>query len=145
MAKEKLIKNKALQLCLEAREIITPNRASILDLLIKKNKPLAAYELKEMLKGNNKGLNISTIYRVLDFWIKMKVVHKLSILNKYVLCSNPDEVHTHITNICTKCSSVVETCNENMGLNLKESTKNMGVALTPDLNVEIPVLCASCK
>ena len=75
----------------------------------------------------------------------MKVVHKLSILNKYVLCSNPDEVHTHITNICTKCSSVVETCNENMGLNLKESTKNMGVALTPDLNVEIPVLCANCK
>ena len=145
MAKEKLIKNKALQLCLEAREIITPNRASILDLLIKKNRPLAAYELKEMLKDNNKGLNISTIYRVLDFWIKMKVVHKLSILNKYVLCSNPDELHTHITNICTKCSSVVETCNENMGLNLKESTKNMGVALTPDINVEIPVLCASCK
>jgi len=145
MAKGNLIKNKALQLCLEAREIITPNRASILDLLIKNNKPLAAYELKEMLKDNNKGLNISTIYRVLDFWIKMKVVHKLSILNKYVLCSNPDEVHTHITNICTKCSSVVETCNENMGLNLKESTKNMGVALTPDLNVEIPVLCASCK
>tara|TARA_Y100001935_G_scaffold247137_1_gene242640 strand:- start:235 stop:672 length:438 start_codon:yes stop_codon:yes gene_type:complete len=145
MAKEKLIKNKALQLCLEAKEIITPNRASILDLLIKNNKPLAAYELKEMLKDNNKGLNISTIYRVLDFWIKMKVVHKLSILNKYVLCSNPDEVHTHITNICTKCSSVVETCNENMGLNLKESTKNMGVALTPDLNVEIPVLCANCK
>ena len=145
MAKGNLIKNKALQLCLEAREIITPNRASILDLLIKNNKPLAAYELKEMLKDNNKGLNISTIYRVLDFWIKMKVVHKLSILNKYVLCSNPDEVHTHITNICTKCSSVVETCNENMGLNLKESTKNMGVALTPDLNVEIPVLCANCK
>ena len=145
MAKEKLIKNKALQLCLEAKEIITPNRASILDLLIKKNRPLAAYELKEMLKDNNKGLNISTIYRVLDFWIKMKVVHKLSILNKYVLCSNPDEVHTHITNICTKCSSVVETCNENMGLNLKESTKNMGVALTPDINVEIPVLCANCK
>ena len=145
MAKEKLIKNKALQLCLEAREIITPNRASILDLLIKNNKPLAAYELKEMLKDNNKGLNISTIYRVLDFWIKMKVVHKLSILNKYVLCSNPDEVHTHITNICTKCSSVVETCNENMGLNLKESTKNMGVALTPDINVEIPVLCSNCK
>ena len=145
MAKEKLIKNKALQLCLEAREIITPNRASILDLLIKKNRPLAAYELKEMLKDNNKGLNISTIYRVLDFWIKMKVVHKLSILNKYVLCSNPDELHTHITNICTKCSSVVETCNENMGLNLKESTKNMGVALTPDINVEIPVLCANCK
>ena len=51
------------------------------------------------------------------------------------------KVHTHITNICTKCSSVVETCNENMGLNLKESTKNMGVALTPDINVEI-LFCA---
>ena len=145
MAKEKLIKNKALQLCLEAREIITPNRVNILDLLIENKDPLAAYEIKDMLKNSNNDLNISSIYRVLDFWIKMKVVHKLSILNKYVLCSNPDEVHTHITNICTKCSSVVETCNENMGLNLKESTKNMGVALTPDINVEIPILCASCK
>ena len=40
-----------------------------------------------------------------------------------MLCDNTDEKHTHITNICTSCLSVIETCNESMGLNLKESSK----------------------
>ena len=145
MNKTAKIKDKALEFCVDSKEMITPNRATILDLLIESNKPIAAYELKEILKKRNKNLNISSIYRVLDFWIKLKIVHKISFLNKYVICANPDEIHTHITNICTKCSSVVETCNENMGLNIKESTKNLGVELTPNLNLEIPVLCANCK
>tara|TARA_B100000029_G_scaffold316814_1_gene309216 strand:- start:23 stop:460 length:438 start_codon:yes stop_codon:yes gene_type:complete len=145
MNKMATIKDKALQFCVDSKEVITPNRAAILDLLTENDKPIAAYELKEILGKRNKNLNISSIYRVLDFWIKLKIVHKISFLNKYVICANPDEAHTHITNICTKCSSVVETCNENMGLNLEESTKNMGIELTPNINLEIPVLCASCK
>ena len=51
MAKENLIKNKALELCMEAGESVTPNRVNILDLLIENKDPLAAYEIKDML-GN---------------------------------------------------------------------------------------------
>ena len=108
-------KNKAIQICLEARETLTPNRITILELLLDSEAPISAYDLSTKLKNKGKHLNISTIYRVIDFWIKLEVVHKISLLNKFILCKNPDEIHTHITNICTNCTKVIETCNKNMG------------------------------
>ena len=90
-------------------------------------------------------LNISSVYRVIEFWVKLKVIHKISLLNKYMLCDNTDEKHTHITNICTSCLSVIETCNESMGLDLIESSKKLGVVLSPGINIEIPVICQKCQ
>ena len=31
-----------------------------------------------------------------------------------MLCDNTDEKHTHITNVCTSCLNVIETCNESI-------------------------------
>ena len=143
--KDLLIKNKAIQICIESKESLTPNRIAILEQLIESKIPISAYDLKINLKEKNKSINISTIYRVIDFWIKLKIIHKISLLNKFVLCSNPEEIHTHITNVCTKCSNVIETCNKSMGLNLDKSSQDMGMLLTPDINLEIPVLCVNCK
>ena len=138
-------KNKAIQICLESKETLTPNRITILELLLDSEAPISAYDLSTKLKNKGKHLNISTIYRVIDFWIKLKIVHKISLLNKFILCKNPDEIHTHITNICTNCTKVIETCNKNMGLNLDKSSKNLGILLRPNINVEIPVLCSNCQ
>ena len=138
-------KNKAIQICLESKETLTPNRITILELLLDSEAPISAYDLSTKLKNRGKNINISTIYRVIDFWIKLKIVHKISYLNKFVLCSNPEEIHTHITNICTKCSKVIETCNEKMELNLNKSSQKLGILLRPDINVEIPVLCSNCQ
>jgi len=138
-------KNKAIQVCLESKETLTPNRITILELFLDSEVPISAYELSAKLNKKGKYLNISTIYRVIDFWIKVKIVHKISLLNKFILCNDPDEIHTHITNICTNCSKVIETCNESMGLNLRKSSENLGIFLTPNINIEIPVLCGNCK
>ena len=138
-------KNKAIQICLESKETLTPNRITILELLLDSEAPISAYDLSTKLKNRGKNINISTIYRVIDFWIKLKIVHKISYLNKFVLCSNHEEIHTHITNICTKCSKVIEPCNEKMELNLNKSSQKLGILLRPDINVEIPVLCNNCQ
>ena len=71
-------KNKAIQICLESKETLTPNRITILELLLDSEAPISAYDLSTKLKNRGKNINISTIYRVIDFWIKLKIVHKIS-------------------------------------------------------------------
>jgi|SRR6056300_756529 Fur family zinc uptake transcriptional regulator len=138
-------KEKAISLCMEKNESLTPNRLLILDVLLESDKPISAYDINSIIRDRGKNLNISSVYRVIEFWVRLNVIHKISYLNKYMLCDNTDEKHTHITNICTSCLTVIETCNESMGLDLKESSKKLGVVLSPDINIEIPVICQKCQ
>lgn len=138
-------KEKAISLCMEKNESLTPNRLLILDILLESDKPISAYDINSIIRDRGKNLNISSVYRVIEFWVRLNVIHKISYLNKYMLCDNTDEKHTHITNICTSCLTVIETCNESMGLDLKESSKKLGVVLSPDINIEIPVICQKCQ
>ena len=139
------MKNRAIDLCMAHNESLTPNRLVILDIMQEKNLAISAYEINSILKKKRKNLNISSIYRVIEFWIKLKVIHRISLLNKFILCENTAEKHTHITNICTNCSNVIETCNKNMGLNFDKSSKNLGAILSPDINIEIPIICRNCQ
>ena len=138
-------KDKAILICMEKQETLTPNRLLILNILLENEKPISAYDISDIIKGRGKNLNISSVYRVIEFWVKLNVIHKISYLNKYMLCDNTDEKHTHITNVCTSCMSVIETCNESMGLDLRQSSKKLGVVLSPDINIEIPIICENCQ
>ena len=138
-------KDKAILICMEKQETLTPNRLLILNILLENEKPISAYDISDIIKGRGKNLNISSVYRVIEFWVKLNVIHKISYLNKYMLCDNTDEKHTHITNVCTSCMSVIETCNESMGLDLMKSSKKLGVVLSPDINIEIPIICENCQ
>jgi len=138
-------KEKAISICMEKDESITPNRLLILNILLESDIPISAYDINSIIKSRGKNLNISSVYRVIEFWVKLNVIHKISYLNKYMLCDNTDEKHTHITNICTSCLSVIETCNESMGLDLKKSSEKLGVLLSPDINIEIPIICQKCQ
>ena len=138
-------KNKAINRCIESNETLTPNRLLILEILLENDKPISAYDINSVIKSREKNLNISSVYRVIEFWVKLKVIHKISLLNKYMLCDNTDEKHTHITNICTSCLSVIESCNKSMGLDLIKSSKKLGVVLSPGINIEIPIICQNCQ
>ena len=121
----KIIKTEELlNICLENKKSLTPSRTLVIKTLSRHTKPRSAYDLQdEINKQENTKLNISTIYRVLDFWINIGMIHKISSINKYLVCLTPNEKHTHMLNFCTVCEKVVETCNEKMGLNFKKSTK----------------------
>ena len=138
-------KNKAINRCIDSNETLTPNRLLILEILLENEKPISAYDINSVIKSREKNLNISSVYRVIEFWVKLKVIHKISLLNKYMLCDNTDEKHTHITNICTSCLSVIESCNKSMGLDLIKSSKKLGVVLSPGINIEIPIICQNCQ
>ncbi len=130
--------------CINNKKSLTPTRALIINVLSSHSKPRSAYDLKEEINKTDKNINISTIYRVLEFWMKLGLVHKISSINKFLLCSEPNEKHTHMLNFCTSCEKVIETCSEAMGLNLKKSTSKLDLTLNKEHSIEVPVICTSC-
>ena len=96
-------------------------------------------------KNGYVNINISQVYRVLDFWTDLGLIHKISTINKFFLCITPEEKHTHMLNFCTVCEKVFETCNTQMGLNLKKSTAKLDLVLNNTHSIEIPVICPKCN
>ena len=135
-----------LNYCLKRKKALTPSRTLVINTLSKHNKPVSAYELRdEVNKTGNFNINISQIYRVLEFWIDLGLIHKISSINKFLLCVTPEEKHTHMLNFCTICEKVFESCNEKMGLNLQKSTAKLDLAFNNTRSIEIPVICPQCS
>ena len=135
-----------LNYCLKKKKSLTPSRTLVIKTLAKHKKPISAYELRDEINNNGDvNINISQIYRVLEFWIDLGLIHKISSINKFLLCITPEEKHTHMLNFCTVCEKVFETCNEQMGLNLKKSTAKLDLAFNNTCSVEIPVICPQCS
>ena len=135
-----------LNYCLKKKKSLTPSRTLVIKTLSKHKKPISAYELRDKINNNGDvNINISQIYRVLDFWMDLGLIHKISSINKFLLCITPEEKHTHMLNFCTVCEKVFETCNEQMGLNFKKSTAKLDLAFNNTRSVEIPVICPQCS
>ena len=135
-----------LNYCLKNKKSLTPSRTLVIKTLSKHKKPISAYELRDEINNNGDvNINISQIYRVLEFWIDLGLIHKISSINKFLLCITPEEKHTHMLNFCTVCEKVIETCNEQMGLNLNKSTAKLDLTFNNTRSVEIPVICQQCS
>ena len=134
-----------LEHCIKKKKSLTPSRILVIKTLSRSQNPKSAYDLlKEINDKEKTNLNISTIYRVLEFWIKLGLIHKIAAINKFLVCLTPNEKHTHVLNFCTICERVVETCSEKMGLNLKQSTKKINLSFDSNQSLEIPVICSKC-
>ena len=135
-----------LNYCLMKKKSLTPSRTLVIKTLSKYKRPVSAYELRDEINSNGDvNINISQIYRVLEFCIDLGLIHKISSINKFLLCITPEEKHTHMLNFCTVCEKVFETCNEQMGLNFKKSTAKFNLAFNNTRSVEIPVICPQCS
>ena len=143
----KIVKTEnLLNYCLRRKKSLTPSRTLVIKTLSRHKKPISAYELRDEINNNGDiNINISQIYRVLEFWIDLGLIHKISSINKFLLCITPEEKHTHMLNFCTVCEKVFETCNKQMGLNLKKSTAKLDLAFNNTRSVEIPVICPQCS
>ena len=128
--------------CIESGRIATPQRMTIIDELFSSGKNLSAYDLRDSLKGKGHAFNISTIYRVLDFWIDVGAVHKMDSSNTYLVCNDNHTDHFHVLLHCTNCKSVEESCQLSAQLSLPESNK---FVVNGSQTVELNGLCKKCQ
>ena len=135
-------KTQLISKCLESGRSATPQRMSIIDELCTARKNLSAYDLRDSLKNKGSSFNISTIYRVLDFWIDVGVVHKMESSNTYLVCNDSHTNHFHVLLHCTSCKSVEESCQVSAMLSLPTSNK---FKVSGGQAVELNGLCKNCK
>ena len=90
------------------QKTITPQRLKVLANIAECIKPITAYGLKSRLEDCGTHLNISTIYRVLEFWIQMGIVHKVDSNKTYLVCRNRQNDGLHIIEHCISCNGIAE-------------------------------------
>ena len=128
--------------CLDSGRSATPQRMTIIDALDSSGKNLSAYELLDLLNNKGQLFNISTIYRVLNFWIEMGIVHKIESTNTYLICNDKHTNHFHVLLQCSNCKSVEESCQISTQFSSPESSK---FSIKDGQVIEFLGLCNNCK
>ena len=128
---------------------LTSLREDILEIFLKGNKPLKAYEVLSMIQGETSRANIKpiSVYRVLDFFMKKKLVHKLQSNSSFFLCKRSSCLdHAHITTflICKKCDQVEEIEDTSLMSTFSSLLKSHNFKITTD-HLELNGFCSQCK
>lgn len=92
---------------------LTDLRKNILSILLNAKQPLKAYDILKKLKKSRKNAEPPTVYRVLDFFVKKNVIHRIESSSAYIVCHSRlneqiDESQKHIMLLCQICSSSQE-------------------------------------
>jgi len=88
---------------------LTPQRRAVLELILRADAPLTAYQLLDQLKQAQKGAVPPTVYRALEFLLDNHLIHKIERLAAFVGCVDAGHQHAHAQFlICRRCGTVAE-------------------------------------
>ena len=103
-------KARLIEVVQNAGKSLTQQRSLIIETLAASKLPMSAYELRDQINSTKQSLNISTVYRVLDFWIGLGLIHKIESANRFIVCSDEHRHQFHVIQTCTQCENVRESC-----------------------------------
>lgn len=128
---------------------LTSLREDILEVFLKGKKPLKAYEVLSLIQAETQRANIKpiTVYRVLDFFMKKNLVHKLQSNSSFFLCKRERcSGHTHLTTflICRKCDQVDEIDDTSLIQTFSNLLKKHNFKIITE-HLELSGFCAKCQ
>lgn len=86
----------------------TPMRLEILALILAHPDVVKAYEVLADLQKIRGHAAPPTVYRALDFWVEVGVLHRTEALNGYVYCAHFDHPHASLIFNCQRCQKIEE-------------------------------------
>jgi Fur family zinc uptake transcriptional regulator len=136
--------NKAEALCRQRGVRWTALRRRVLEIILNNPGPVGAYDILAVLQREQGRTAPPTVYRVLDFLLEQNLVHRLTSLSAYLVCSHPQDHHSAQFMICKQCGKVTELADNE----IKESVVRS--ASTKDFEVEDQVIeikgrCRRCR
>ena len=137
------------QVCARRGVRLTPLRRRVMELLIEQARPVKAYELLDLIRGERDGAAPPTVYRALDFLLEQGFVHKLESINAFIGCDHVHDRHDDDPShqppflICDSCATTVELQDASVTEALLDAAGKLG--FTPQgQTLEIHGLCARC-
>jgi Fur family zinc uptake transcriptional regulator len=122
---------------------LTPLRLQVLDMILRADRPMGAYDLLAGLDRDGKRAAPPTAYRALDFLLEQGFIHRLASINAYIPCCHPREGHQAAFLICQKCQQVSETSAASLVQTLA-SIAAAGQFVPQHTLIEISGLCGRC-
>jgi Fur family transcriptional regulator, zinc uptake regulator len=124
---------------------LTPARQQALDILIKANRPVGAYEMIElMVDAKGKRPAPISVYRALGYLLDNGLAHRLASQNAFVVCGHCHDAEDAVVFlICEECGEVKEATSSVLSEELAAVAKTAGFAPRSRV-VEIAGRCERC-
>lgn len=129
--------------CADAGESLTPLRRRVLELLLDQHGPAKAYDLLPLIDAD-KTTKPPTVYRALDFLVRMGLAHRIESLNAFMACDVGACARSTIFLICEKCGGAEEFDAGHALVDLSEAARKDGFAIRRTM-IEASGLCAQCQ
>ena len=131
--------------CAELGARLTPARLTAYAEVLASDRPLSAYELIARLE-TREGRKIAplTVYRHLDFLIRVGLVHRLESKQTYLACDHPEHEHESQYLLCSSCGRADELESKQLWKLLDKLTDQQGFVPVSSV-VEVTGLCSDCQ
>ena len=135
---------EAEKICAARKERLTPQRREVYLLLLQEGRPLKAYDLLRRLSTKTRAVKPPTVYRALDFLLKMGLVHRVEALDAFLACLHQHPHHSSQLLVCGQCGDVRELHGKLFDEAVQKLAKS--ASFTPSAStVEIQGCCAACR
>jgi len=132
------------QRCTEKGERLTPARLAVYAEMLTRDRPVSAYDLIGLLEQRQKRkIAPLTVYRHLDFLIRIGLVHRLQSAQTYLPCGHPDHAHESQFLLCSSCGHVDEVESRGVERLLSRIADEHGFRADKAV-VEVKGLCGAC-
>lgn len=122
---------------------ITKPRLAVLDVLSKAELSLSAYDIEERIPKNIP-TNVVTVYRVLNVFEELGIVHRIHTKEGYVRCDFELQHGCHYFAVCDKCGRTDEFLYDDPCLLKKIVPKNLPFKNLKHIT-EVSGICNNCS
>lgn len=131
----------ALRRCHAAGERVSLSRRRTLELVLRADGPVKAYDLAQCFHGTASA-SVITVYRALDFWGRMGMVRRIETLNAFVATAHPDRETVSAFLLCVECGATQEVPLSNAA-DVGRAAGEQGFRIT-SLSIEAGGTCRAC-
>ena len=124
---------------------LTSLRKAVLFSLWEAKRPLKDYDILDYLNRIKPTMTAATVYRALDFFMNVGLIHKIESMQAYTLCSAPQSNYSlEILMVCDHCYKVTEVYEPSLRESLIQITNHASFQVSQDV-IELKGLCLDCR